>query len=67
MESVTCDGGFSIRTLTKTVQRYSLGDSHLLASLMMIDLNGPDMEAVDEVKSLILECMITTVLTVSNG
>jgi hypothetical protein len=25
------------------------------------------MEAVDEVKSLILECMITTVLTVSNG
>ena len=26
-----------------------------LAALMMIDLNGPDIEAVDEVKALILE------------
>ena len=24
---------------------------------MMIDLNGPDIEAVDEVKTLILECL----------
>ena len=57
MESATCERGFSIRTLTtkfKTGQRYSLGDS-LLAALMMIDLNGPDIEAVDEVKEVILE------------
>jgi hypothetical protein len=47
-------GGFSIRTLTKTGQRYSSGESPL-AVLMMIDLNGPDIEAVDEVKALILE------------
>ena len=56
MESVTCERGFSIRTWapTKAAQRYSLGDS-LLAALMMIDLNGPDIEEVDEVKALILE------------
>jgi hypothetical protein len=24
---------------------------------MMIDMNGPDIEAVDEVKALILECV----------
>jgi hypothetical protein len=39
MESATCERGFSIRTLTKTAQRYSLGDS-LLAAVMMIDMNG---------------------------
>ena len=54
MESATCERGFSIRTLTKTAQRYSLGDS-LLAAVMMIDMNGPDFEAVNEVKELILE------------
>ena len=54
MESATCKRGFSIRTLTKTAQRYSLGDS-LLAAVMMIDMNGPDFEAVNEVKELILE------------
>ncbi len=27
----------------------------LFAALMMIDLNGPDFEAVDEVKALILK------------
>ena len=27
----------------------------LLAALMIIDLNGPDIEAADEVKALILE------------
>ena len=27
----------------------------LLAGLMMIDLNGPDIEAVDEVKEVIME------------
>ena len=43
MESATCKRGFSIRTLTKTAQRYSLG-----AVVMMIDMNGPDNEAVDE-------------------
>jgi hypothetical protein len=53
-ESATCERGFSIRTLTKTGQRHSLGDS-LLAALMMIDLNGPDIEAVDEVKVLTLQ------------
>ena len=31
-----------------------MGDS-LLAALIMIDMNGPDIEAVDEVKALILE------------
>ena len=40
MESATCERGFSIRTLTKTGQRYWLGDS-LLAAVMMIDMNGP--------------------------
>ncbi len=30
-------------------------ETSLLAALMMIDMNGPDIEAVDEVKSLILE------------
>jgi hypothetical protein len=35
-------------------QFVALGDS-LLAALMMIDLNGPDIKAVDEVKALILE------------
>ena len=29
-----------------------------LAALMMIDLNGPDIEAVDEVKALILESVL---------
>ncbi len=53
MESATCERGISIRTLTKIGQQYSLGDS-LLAALVMIDLNGPDIEAVDEVKALIL-------------
>ena len=33
---------------------YSSVDS-LLAVVMMIDMNGPGIEAVDEVKSLILE------------
>ncbi len=45
----TCERGFSIRTLTKTGQRYWLGES-LLAALMIIDVNGPDIEAVDEVR-----------------
>jgi hypothetical protein len=45
----TCERGFSIRTLTKTGQRYWLGDS-LLAALMIIDVNGPDIERVDEVR-----------------
>jgi hypothetical protein len=54
MESATCERVFSIRTRTKTGQRYWLGES-LLAALMIIDLNGPDIEAVDEVKALILE------------
>ncbi len=40
--------------LTKTGQRYSLGDS-VLAALLLIDMNGPDIEAVEEVKVLILE------------
>ena len=53
MESAACERGFSIRTLTKNGQQYSLGDSAL--ALMMIDLNGPDIKAVDEVKALILE------------
>ena len=44
----------SIRTLTKTAQRYWLEDSPL-ATCMMIDMNGPDIEAVDEVKALVLE------------
>jgi hypothetical protein len=34
MESSTCERGFSIRTLTKAGQRYSLGDS-LLAALII--------------------------------
>ena len=50
----TCERGFSIRTLTKTGQRYWLGDS-LLAALMMIDMNGLDIETVDKVKALILK------------
>ena len=58
MESATCERGFSIRTLTKTGQQYSLGHS-LLAALMFIDMNGPDIQAVDEVKSLILESVNT--------
>jgi len=37
MESAACERGFSIRTLTTIVQRYSLGDS-LLAALMKMDL-----------------------------
>jgi hypothetical protein len=63
MESATCELGFSIRTLTKTGQRYSspLGDS-LLSVLMMIDLNGPDMESVDEVKKQILESVTEAVM-----
>ena len=52
--SATCERGFSIRTLTKTGQRYSLGGS-LLSALMMIDMNAPDIQAVHEVKALILE------------
>jgi len=48
----------SLQTLTKTGQRYSLEDS-ILAALMMIDLNGSDIEAVDEVKALILESVNT--------
>ena len=40
--------------LTKTGQRYVMGET-LLAALMTIDMNGPDIEAVDEVKTLILE------------
>ncbi len=39
---------------TKTGQRYSFGDS-VLAALLLIDMNGPDIEAVEEVKVLILE------------
>jgi hypothetical protein len=39
MESATCEWGFS-PNLTKTAQRYSLGDS-LLAAVMMTDMNGP--------------------------
>ena len=54
MESATCERGSSIRTLTKIGQQYSLGDS-LHAALMMIDLNGPDIKAVDEAKALIIE------------
>ena len=56
MDSATCERGFSIRTLTKTGQRYWLGDS-LLAAVMMIDMNGlnHDIQAADEVKALILE------------
>ena len=37
---------------------YSSVDS-LLAVVMMIDMNGPGIEAVDEVKSLILESVNT--------
>ncbi len=39
MESVTCERGFSIRTLKKTGHRYWLEDSPL-AAVMMIDING---------------------------
>ena len=38
MESDTCERGFSIR---------------LIAALMMIDMNRPDIQAVHEVKTLI--------------
>ena len=51
MENDTCKRGFS--TLTKTDQWYTFGD-FLLVDLMMIDLNGTDIESVDEVKTLIL-------------
>ena len=58
MESATCHSvsgaSLSERTLTKTGQRYLLGHS-LLAALMFIDMNGPDIQAVNEVKALILE------------
>ena len=37
------------------VQPIVEGTDSLLAAFMMIDLNGPDMEAVDDVKALILE------------
>ena len=53
IETTTRERGFSTRTLTKTGQRYWLGDS-LPAALRMIDMTGPDIEAVDEVKALIL-------------
>ena len=38
----------------RLVSNTGLGDAPL-AALMMIDMNGPDIEAVDEVKALILE------------
>jgi hypothetical protein len=41
--------GASLRTLAKTGQRYSLGDS-LLAALMLIGMNGPDIEALERRK-----------------
>ncbi len=41
MESAKCERGFSIRTLTKTGQRYLLGHS-LVAAFMMIEMNGPN-------------------------
>ncbi len=49
-------GPFLPSPLTKTGQRYVMGET-LLAALMTIDMNGPDIEAVevDEVKALILE------------
>jgi hypothetical protein len=52
-ETATCERGFSIRTHTKTGQRYSMGTS-LLAALMMIDINGPDIDSEEEVQKLVL-------------
>ena len=57
MESATCERGFSIRSLTKTGQRYSSQVwryMSLLDALMMIDMN-PDVQEVHEVKARILE------------
>ena len=37
------------------MQHNAVGQCILLAALMIIDMNGPDIEAVDEVKALILK------------
>ncbi len=47
-------GPFLPSPLTKTGQRYVMGET-LFAALMTIVMNGPDIEAVDEVKALILK------------
>ena len=48
----------------RTVQTTCFSDGmmiSLLAAPMMIDMNGPDIEAVDEVKALILESVNTCI------
>jgi hypothetical protein len=53
VETATCERGFSLRTIIKTCQRYSMGDS-LLACLMLLASEGPDLGDKKAVEELLL-------------
>lgn len=52
LETADCERGFSLRTLIKTKQRCSMGNT-LLDVLMMISSNGPDLDDRDAVCKMI--------------